>query len=430
MTGPLESLAMIREPLADNDGSFLRLMLFITLCGFVLRAYGISSQPLTDDDLYVAISAANFMERGHLGPTMWNHPVLRNILVYGSLQLFGGGAWGLKGASLVLGTLSVPLLGLTARSIFRGTAVACTAALFLALDPLHIDYSRQAVQEVYMMFFGLAGIYAALRFDENGNALWLVSSGLAFGLGVASKWYVIFPLAVTGAYLVYRTTASPATGRTARLGTMLGIVAVFGLVPVTTYLLTFIPWFERGYGISEWLLLQKAMYLESTTHGGYNPYSLELDHNALVWFLKPVSYSDMTNGNGTPRILLGMANPLVWLATLPALFHVARKALATRDPGSWFLVALFSCTYVPFVMTTRPIWAHTAFSVLPFAFMAVAYALWNGTAHLACRRNLILAYFLLLAITTVPLYVLAIGRGHDSPWLRAIVEAYRPSNER
>ena len=67
---------------------------FITLWALFLNGFQLSRQPVSEDDYYVALSAINYMESGQLGPTMWNHPCLRNILVYYALHMFGTGVLG------------------------------------------------------------------------------------------------------------------------------------------------------------------------------------------------------------------------------------------------------------------------------------------------------------------------------------------------
>ena len=68
---------------------FYCIVLLISLTGLCLRIFNLHLQPLTIDDVSVVVSAVNYMETGHLGPTMWNHPNLRNIFVYFFIWLFG-----------------------------------------------------------------------------------------------------------------------------------------------------------------------------------------------------------------------------------------------------------------------------------------------------------------------------------------------------
>lgn len=399
----------------------------ITAVGMALRFYGIPGQPLTDDDIGVMVSASNYMETGHLGPTMWNHPPLRNIFVYWFLGLFGDSVWGLKFASLILGSLTVPLLGMAALMLLKRKDAALLAAMLLAVDSLHIDFSRQAVHEVYMAFFSLAGICLAV--GRGAGLLPLVLSGLCFGLGLSSKWYVAFSLLATYAFLIYRLSKEQEAGFNEKLSSLVFMTASLAVIPVVVYSLSFLPWFERGYGFSDWLFLQRSMSGETVAHEGYNPYGFEIDHKAYLWFIKPVAFADLARGEGGVGILLGISNPLVWLLTLPSTVYLFRRGMREGNAGAVFVSGLFWFTYVPFLIAGRPIWAHSAFSVLPMAFMAIAYALTSPIEGKRHGQKALLAYVVLVLVASVPLYLLAVGKGLDLEWLRPLVMLYKPSYE-
>lgn len=398
----------------------------ITLGALVLRCWGVGSQPFTDDDLNVALSAANYIDTGHLGPTMWNHPPLRNLLVYGSLKLLGPTALGLKLPSLFFGTLAVWLTGLVALRLFQRLEVALIAAGLLAIDSLHIDFSRQGVHEVYMGALTLAGLWCALRFQAQRRGHWVVLSGLAFGLGLSAKWDVAVPLAITLGYLVISISRERDRALTQRRAELAVAIVALTVVPLATYLLVFTSWLADGHTPVEFLWLHGAMLKETLTHQGYNPADLELDIRAWLWFVKPVAYASFSFAGAHPVVFLGISNPLVWLFTLPAVAVMARDGWRQGEPASLMVVALFAAMYLPLVLTSRPIWVHTAFTLLPFGFMAIA--------HLVTRpgwsRGLLVAQLAGALLISAPLYLLATGAGLDSPVLRPVVERYRPQNER
>jgi dolichyl-phosphate-mannose-protein mannosyltransferase len=422
-----------------TDTKAIRLLGLITLLSLFLNTFRISVQPVSSDDFDVAISAINYMESGQLGPTMWNHPCLRNILVYWALRLFGTGVAGAKGVSILLGTLCTPLIGIVARRIFRDNRVALTAAFLWAVDALVIEFSRQGINDIYLAFFPLAAIYLAFRYRESGGEGWLICSCFCFGLGLASKWSVLFPLLVTLVLLasdVYRTTGIPLKER------FIGychLAALFLLVPAMVYLLTFTPWFGRGYTLPEWGALQRSMFLETSQHVGYKPKLWDdRDNRAYKWFVVPSLFVDpffnldRPDGNQAPpsiedgaTVVLGVANPLVWLPVLPAIFLLTRRGMRERDDGSLYLSGLFLLSYLPLVCSPRPIWLNTALSVLPYAIMAVAWLAWH-IARRSGKRYLVMgAYLAAVSVVAAPLYLLATGRGMRIPQVRPyLMERY------
>ena len=401
----------------------------ISLLGLGLRAWQLPGQRVFADDACVGVSSVNFVERGFLGPTMWQHPNARDLLVHASVRALGDTKLGLTFFSLAFGTLSVTLLGLATLRLLGRADAALLAALLLAIDSLHIDYSRQGVHEAYMPFFTLAGLWLALEFARRDRPGWLVAAGAALGLGLASKWYVAFPLAVIAAALAARLVRGPADRREVPQRLAFLCAALF-LLPAAIYLASFYPWFARGHGLAEWLDLQQSMLHEVQTHRGFNPYLPTIDHRAWLWFLRPVYYVDVGFGPGDPVLLIAITNPFVWLLTLPAVASLAYRA---RQDGLWsqrVLLALFVSSYLPFLLTPRPIWAHTAFAVLPFALMAIAQLLADLAAGGRLRRRLLVAYLAAASACAAPLYLLAVGKGLEIAPLRPIVELFRPPEER
>lgn len=426
----MKAAAIVKNDRPDTGRRYLLVMFLLTLCGLLVRLYGLWDVPPSDDDLQVVSSALDYMERGEFGVTMWQHPKLRNILVYYSLQLFGGSIWGLKAVSLSFGTLSIPIVGMITRQITASRSAALLSALFMVIDPLHIDFSRQAVQEVHMPFFFLPAIYLILLSRERNNPWLLPFSGVLYGLGIASKWYVIFPLTV-GLLLVVRDEWGKTAGSPAgRINSLCYVAAVFVLLPATVYILTYYPWFERGYGINGWLTMQKLMFHETVSHSGFSSYDMELDHNPLHWFIKPVAYADFIPDQRHPWILLAIPNPLVWLLTLPAIGYLMLRAFREKNIRYYFLAALFWASYLPLALSSRPIWVHTSFAVAPFAFMATAFFLTEIFKGKRWRKTALAAYLLLVIVASVPLYFLAIGRGEVIPFLRPVLELYRPASEK
>ena len=410
---------------------FLAILAFLTLTGALLRIYWLASTQPTGDEYYTIAEAFDYMVRGHYGLEMWHHPKLRNMMVYGAIKLFGTGPEGFRLASVACGILTVPLTGLVARRLTRSDAAALLAALFMTLDAIHIELSRQAIQEVYMPFFLLLGMYLAFRYLEKKNALWLLGSGVAFGLGLASKWNVAVPLALTLFFLAYlslREGGRPFSAKPA--AELLLLFAALVALPLTVYLLTYYPWMlQRGYDLRELFATQKVMFAENLVHQGANPEMLLMqDHTPLLWFLRPVGFADFLMNGDDPVIVLGVSNPLVWLFTLPAVAYLMLRA-RKLDWRNLFLLALFWCSYLPFVLTRRLTGANTALTVTPFAFMAVASVLMMLLKGKARRSRYLGVYLGLVVLIAVPLYLLAIGKGYGTV-MQPILELYRPMHER
>jgi 4-amino-4-deoxy-L-arabinose transferase-like glycosyltransferase len=393
------------------------MLALVTLLGLVLRLYGVADQPLLSDDVLMAYSADNYMERGVFGPSMSMHPNLRNILVHWSVGVFGPGAVGLRFWSLLLGVLGVPVLGLLVSRLTASETAGVVAALLLAADPVHITFSRQAIQEVQTTFWFLLGCLLFALAHGAGwrmKRAWLVPlAGVAFGLGLACKAHAAFPLAVCTCLGLWYAARDRRWDDLAVVGVSLV------LVPLAVFVLTYLPWFGRGYGLAEWVFMQRALAEYMVAHQG-TPLDSMVDTQAWLWFVKPfMGYGSFTATEGGISVNVAMGNPLVWLAVLPS----AWIAYGRKSEGR-LLMAFFWVSYLPLVFSPRPIWLLSSLAVTPFAFGMVGLAIASVRERVGQRA--IAVYLGLVMLVTLLMYPLATGNATHYPHLAPLVERLNP----
>lgn len=386
----------------------------VALVALVLRVVGLPGDLLTPDDAMVPVAALNYVEHGQPGPVMTFHPNMRNLLVYASTRLFGFGVLGIKGWSLLLGTLSVFVLGLIVHRLSQSLFASWVAAALLALDIVHISYSRQAIQEVHTTFFFLVGVYLVVECLVRGTwRAWRVLlpfAGVAFGFGVASKFHAIPPLLVSIGLVTYWCVRRRAFTR------LIYVAACLVGLPFLIYLWTYYPWFGLGYSFGEWVAYQGALLEAMRTHTraaiGF------LAHNEPAhWFIRPfMGYADYSAWEGRERLAVAVGNPVVWFAVLPA---VAYSLLRRRGRSSDIVLQLYFWTaYLPLALSSRPVWVLSAIAVIPFAFGIIAVVL----DELRARFPRSVALYLAAALfSSVLLYPLASGRALEHAYLRPIV---------
>lgn len=369
---------------APRRRSAILALLALAALALAARAAGLGAQPLIADDVSVRDTAHQFVALGWPEPTMWNHPRLRDLLVRASLAALGEGPWGVKAWSVLLGALSAPAVALLAWSATASIPAAAVAGLLVATDPLHVDFSRQGINDVYLSFFPVAAVLALLRYRARRGAGWLVSAGALLGLGLASKWSAAFPVVVAAAVVLASGLRSLEGG-----GERATEIALFGaclvLLPLAIYVATWWPWLGRGHGLAELLRMHLLMARETSTHTGYPGTKLPGFPGEVVgawrWFVQPIWYVDYvppTPGRaGIPPgglFLPGVANPLAWLPTLPAAAWAAWRWRRERDGAAGWPLLLFLAAWLPFVLVPRPIWTNSALSALPFAAVLVGWA--------------------------------------------------------
>jgi hypothetical protein len=88
----------------------------------------------------------------------------------------------LRAVSIVVGTLSIALLGFVGSAWF-GRRVGLLAALFLAVSPWHLLYSRVGLRTILAPPFALLAAWLFLKAWREGKWAWPILWGCAVGLG-------------------------------------------------------------------------------------------------------------------------------------------------------------------------------------------------------------------------------------------------------
>ncbi len=395
---------------------FIKILAGITLAGAVLGVAFIGSQAFTPDDAQVVWTALNYVMNGQTFPTMPHHPVLRNLMVFLTTSAFGGTVLGVKSLSLLFGSMLVPVTGLLVRRASKDDRAGLFAAAIVALDGVQIVYSRTAINDIHAALFAVVGVWLtveALRAESTRSWRWLVPlAGLSFGLGAAEKFYALPLLAVSMALLVFS-----AWKRRCADEALLAAMAL-GPLPFLVYLLTYIPWFGRGYDLSEWVRYQAAL-IDAMSSFTRPAVGFRANDKAVWWFLRPFYGHDEVAFTAAHQVQLSVAvgNPFVWLAVLPAVGYSLLSPQQRRRDA--LLLTYFLAAYLPFVLSGRQIWVLSSVAVIPFAAGVLGSVLAGLSRRLGTRLTWVYASVVL--VTSLLLYPLAIGRALDFSYLQPIV---------
>lgn len=327
---------------------------------------------------------------GYDAPVSREHPPLAKWLISLAIQAFGftPTAWRLVPA--VLGTLTVVLLYLLARTVGLGRAGSVAAALLLALDPMHVALSRVAMLDVFVTFFVLlAALSAFLAFNSARPNGWHILTGLSVGCAVASKWSgvfivpVVLVLLLAGVRRRHPGLGPAGTARRALLPVLTVLVALPLLVYVTSFLgrldgsLLTPPWrsdsWARAFVRRQTFMLRFHLRLE-----GIYPYLSP----PWSWFplKRPVRMYFIDEGR-TYRDILAVGNPVTWWVSLLALAAAFGRTVfrrgSTRTHAELLALGAFGSLYAPwFVFTGQRsfTFAFYVLPLLPFLFLAAGAA--------------------------------------------------------
>ena len=344
------------------------------------------------DEQFHTMTAYIYTSSGHIMPDDWYHPPLKHLLMRGSIAIFGDNPYGWRMRNAVIGSLTVILFIMLCRRLFDDARVAILAGTFLAVDPLHIFLSRTSSEEIQAIFFFIACLYFALGLIR-GSTWQGVLAGLSFGLSLSSKWY--YPMA-TGILILYVLFSEHRASRL-NLLRIAYLFSVFVILPLSIYLLAYLPWFSRGYDLREFVQMQVVSFKAAgmISGVGWNPVLTRFG-SAADWFIRPIITGARSNEVGTyERYSLFIGNFPVWLLIIPSFISMLMTQLRERNDRVVLILAIFAATYIPFLVISRPIFIYSAAPVVVFAYILVALLLLRllDTLHFGqtCFRVLVVS---------------------------------------
>ncbi|MBQ8953002.1 MAG: phospholipid carrier-dependent glycosyltransferase, partial [Clostridia bacterium] len=150
------------------------------------------------DEIYHARTGYEFEH--NLNPYETTHPPLGKVLIMLGIHLFGMTPFGWRFMGALFGVLMLPVMYLLAKQLLKKTSCAALCMGLMALDAMHFTQTRIATIDTYGVFFILLMYlfmfrYCQMNFYTDGLKKTLVPlglSGVAMGLGIASKWICIY----------------------------------------------------------------------------------------------------------------------------------------------------------------------------------------------------------------------------------------------
>ncbi|MCR2804335.1 glycosyltransferase family 39 protein [Paenibacillus soyae] len=340
------------------------------------------------------------------------HPPLGKIIIAAGIKLFGLGPFGWRIAGTAFGIAMIPIIYMTARRLFGRTSYAALAAGLLAADFMHFAQTRISTIDVYgvffiMLMFHFMNKYAALSFYKTKLAATLLPLGLAglfFGLGVASKWIVLYggaglavmlAISLWDRYKEYAAAKRKLAGNgehaeafdTAALkriaaifprNTILTLAAclVFYIaIPAGIYALSYIPILsvmEGGYTWKALVDYQVNMYNYHSNLVSSHPFS----SSWWEWpFMKrPVWYY---SGDGLAADLkstiVTMGNPVIWWFGIFAMLLTIWLSVKRGEKKMYMVWIAFLAQYIPWMLVPRETFLYHYFAMVPFMILSIVY---------------------------------------------------------
>lgn len=365
------------------------------------------------------------------------HPPVGKWMIAFGMWLFGdNNPVGWRFSAALVGTLSVALIAIAGWLIFRSVTVSTLAALFLAVDGLHLVQSRFALLDIFLMFWLFATFFCLIldriqarqrladrisahalahggmpteEFMKYGPWLgvrwWRVLAGVCAGLAMGTKWNALFFIAIFGLLTVFWDMNAR---RIAGIKNWIvpgivrdGIPAFFSMIILGfgVYLSTWAGWFasdsayDRQWAANhpsegvQWLPPALRSLWEYHRSAFEFHQGLDTPHTyqaaAWQWLIlgRPTSYyyeSPATGVNGCTaakcsEAVLNIGNPLLWWSFIVVAVFALVLLMIRRDWRFGALFMVFAAGYFPwFAYPLRTMFYFYALSFEPYMVLMLA----------------------------------------------------------
>jgi dolichyl-phosphate-mannose-protein mannosyltransferase len=419
-------------------------IIIVCLGSIVLRFWGLGRfNALIFDEVYYAKFANNYLTNTKF---FNSHPPLSQYLIAigiwigdqlpigqdttntltGSLHSTFSYRW----MNALFGSFIPPVVAAVAYQLNRRMSYAFLAALFISLDGLFLVDSRYALNNIFLIFFGLLGqllVLIASKNEQRRSRLLMLGAGISFGASVACKWNGLWFL--LGIYLLLalaniwkRITANsnePSILTNTFLDELatidlIDIIGTLVIVPIVIYSVLWIPhliqnptpnfinvqWailnYHENVGNSseihpyctswyDWPLLSRALAYHYDQYKPNYFYDVHAMGNPLLWWLSlasVISFAWIVASNFwlilnrlIDRLIISKVRKLV---VEEFNFRSLRDLNINQVSVPLFIAVNYAVNLLPWVKVTRCLFIYHYMGAILFAIMGLAWMVDTG----------------------------------------------------
>ncbi|MCC8170156.1 MAG: phospholipid carrier-dependent glycosyltransferase, partial [Oscillospiraceae bacterium] len=358
------------------------------------------------DEIYHARTAYEFVHS--LSVYEWTHPPLGKVFIALGILIFGMCPFGWRIIGTLFGIFMVPCIYMFAKRLTKKSWLSIVTCLLFTFDFMHFVQTRIATIDVYittfviLMYYFMYKYYCTSFYDTpfKKTLVPLALSGVAMGLGIASKWTgiyagaglaILFFMTMYKRYSEYLHALKNPSGETNGIShkfvvssfkpyfikTILWCCIFFILVPLVIYCVSYIPYLKApdAHGLKSIIDNQNAMYTyhSSTVLGSTHPFSSRW----YEWIImkRPIWYYSGAVSDGIEEGISSFGNPLVWWLGIPAFFYMVYIAFKKKDKTALFLVIGYLAQLVSWIPITRLTFIYHYFPCVPFLVLMLGYSI-------------------------------------------------------
>lgn len=337
------------------------------------------------DEIYFARTGYEFAHG--LSIYEWTHPPLGKLLISIPIKLFGMTTFSYRFMGNLAGILMIPVIFCFAKILFRKTKYGILAASIIAVDGMHFVQTRIATVDSFLTLFVMLEYLFMFKYTKSDDELLkkriclLFCSGLFMGASICVKWTGVFAgigLAIIFfAHLARNILVKQQKWNKEHTKIILTCFISFVFVPIVLYILSYLPFYIRGYitDLESFINWQVAMYDYHHNLDEIHPYS-------SMWYTWPITQKSVfywvgetSSGLSTKIALLG--NPAVFWFSVPCVALTLIMAIKKRKADYINCIIAIVCMLVPYIGITRNMFLYHYFPCLPFViFNIVAFIKW------------------------------------------------------
>lgn len=426
---------------------FRFVILLIFFFSLALRFWNLGQfNTLVFDEVYYAKFANNYLTQT---PFFNSHPPLTEYLI--ALGMWVGsffkaspeitnnltGSWrstlSYRWLNAFVGSFFPVILGAIAYQLTHRRSYCLIVIFLAAVEGLFLVESRYALNNIYLVIFGLLGCLFFLLFLNYKKYIFLTIGGVFFGLSPAIKWNGLGFL--LGTYLliviIYFFDCQPLKNLYSiqKLGRFQNIKEIklsrliFNLliIPLFTYTIIWLPYLLLNSTYSWWEVHQKIWSFHQSigSTSQIHPYCSKW-YSWLV-MARPIAYFYETKKTPSGSIIYNvhaMGNPILWwLSTLSLLVILLLLFMRLFTKNNYcnysifiFIVINYLANLLPWIKISRCTFLYHYISSYSFALLSVGWIIeqFLKSSFLVYRR---LGIMILLLITIAFIYWLPIYLG-------------------
>lgn len=194
----------------------MRILIGIFLLGFILRIIFLNISPpgFNADEAALGYNAYSLI---NIGKDEWGasfplvfksfsdyKPGLYVYLAVPFVAILGLNEFSVRLPSIILGSLSIILIYLLSKELFKKESAAIAASFLLSISPWHLHFSRGAWETNVATFFILLGILTFIKSFKNHLFLWISAISFIASMYTYQSPRVVIPILVFLLVIFYR----------------------------------------------------------------------------------------------------------------------------------------------------------------------------------------------------------------------------------